>query len=261
MKAVENHKPGFTLIELLVVIAIIGVLAGLLLPALQASRERARQTDCKSNLHQLSVALIMYKDDFKQMPNFLSNLYPRYVGNPEVFLCKSDRTKVDGALAPGKGPYASKPETVPGDRYPETNDNDENGTKYGRNSDIHACSYLYEFNAAKCSWYGNGTFVGVPPDLDGNGELSWREVKDYQLTHGDDSNGNQPYSESLLPIVRCFHHWQERTIDTVDPMNPSQPAKDPPDTGPVVGRQGLTLNVSYAGSIFEGPLKWEYTPR
>ena len=51
---------AFTLIELLVVIAIIGVLAALLLPVLGAARERGRETQCKSNLHQCGMAVQMY---------------------------------------------------------------------------------------------------------------------------------------------------------------------------------------------------------
>ena len=47
---------GFTLVELLVVITIIGMLMGLLLPAVHAAREAARCNTCKSNLHQLAIA-------------------------------------------------------------------------------------------------------------------------------------------------------------------------------------------------------------
>jgi prepilin-type N-terminal cleavage/methylation domain-containing protein len=50
-------KPAFTLVELLVVIAIIGVLVGLLLPAINAARERARQTTCLNNQRNLGVAM------------------------------------------------------------------------------------------------------------------------------------------------------------------------------------------------------------
>jgi prepilin-type N-terminal cleavage/methylation domain-containing protein len=66
----NKESAGFTLTELLVVIAVIGVLAGLLLPALARAKAQARNSVCTNNLRQLGIATRLYSDDnMSRLPN------------------------------------------------------------------------------------------------------------------------------------------------------------------------------------------------
>ncbi len=111
---------SFTLIELLVVIAIIAILAGMLLPALNRSREQSRVAKCAANLKTLGTAMILYADDYDgdiygvshkfnggvdKSPNMDTNLF-EYTKTKNVFVCPSDNVGRNGKGEKATASYA-----------------------------------------------------------------------------------------------------------------------------------------------------------
>jgi prepilin-type N-terminal cleavage/methylation domain-containing protein len=100
---------AFTLIELLVVIAIIGILASMLLPALQGAKAKAKGTQCVSNFKQLQLGMTLYTSDFAELfPKNANPLAPTY----------ADSTAWMGATEYGS---ATPAPAYPSRDYPITN--------------------------------------------------------------------------------------------------------------------------------------------
>ncbi len=189
-----RNRKGFTLIELLVVIAIIGILAGLVLTAVHKVRKKARMAQCQNNLKQFSGAVMMFKGNMGDYPDFLSNLYSTYIDTKETYICPADRSNP-------KGSEGGKPVHEPAEnQYSETDDNVNNnlsnsqGVAYRdmRNQEIEYCSYLYEFCRADCSWYPGKT---------------WKEAKLEEMQKGTTGGSGEHIDVyGHVPLARCFWH-------------------------------------------------------
>jgi len=181
----QSFLTGFTLIEILVVIFIIAILAGMLLPILMSARKEGLSTKCKSNLRQFGIGFEMFKTNNNEMlPGGLTQLYPEYCDDMNLFLCPADVSR---------GAEGGKPELV--DNEPWEHETDEPGS-----------SYFYEFSSVACGWgygsyLGDGSVTDAEVDSNGDGTVSWSEAKYYQLYNGDTSQTTPgPYPPDRFPV-------------------------------------------------------------
>ncbi|GAB4452498.1 MAG: hypothetical protein OHK0029_03530 [Armatimonadaceae bacterium] len=82
----RGQRTAFTLIELLVVIAVIALLAAILFPVFAQAREKARQSSCLSNLKQITLATLMYQQDYDgTLPLYTQNWLTYWCGGRAAF--------------------------------------------------------------------------------------------------------------------------------------------------------------------------------
>lgn len=84
-----QRKSGITLLELLTVVAIIALLVALMLPVIHGVRACAHRTACSSNLHQLAAAVVMYREDYNELPPAQVLMLPS-VKDTRIFACPAD---------------------------------------------------------------------------------------------------------------------------------------------------------------------------
>jgi prepilin-type N-terminal cleavage/methylation domain-containing protein len=242
--ATGRDRRGFTLIELLVVIAIILILAAFLMPALRAAMERARRAKCINNLKQIGTAKEMYSLAYELECPWLSSLYPEFLDNPALYICPTDPYNGAEGSKPPWDCYFHSTATPPySGQFRETDDLPRNKTgmdnwtytvdgwgsqsdftitragyqiDFGkhediepyllRNSEIRACSYIYEFCVARCYWSNSSDPDRVRLGGNADGTVSWREQKTTMEMNGYESG--EAYHD-CVPVVRCFYHTSE----------------------------------------------------
>lgn len=239
-------RNGFTLLELLVVIVIIGILGSALVVSVQSSYKQARQANCKSNLRQFGVALTIYRGEHdNKTPDWLSNLFPDYVDDRGMYVCRADKNSGRDRLRPEDFVAAiGDNSTLDAAKYADN----QTGTGTTRNKTIQCCSYFYEFSAAETTW--GETYHNLPtPHTMG-------DYKAAQMRFGDENSGIDaynkplPYSASRIPIIRCYHHWRDQKLLGVAYADRGSRKAT---------KQFITINVAYAGNVFVGPPWWEGT--
>lgn len=237
-KKLISIQAGFTLIELLVVIVIISILAAVSAGGVKRAKEMARQSDCMSNLRQFGVAIVAYRNDHAgRSPDWTSCLFPTYVDDLSIYVCRSD-------INNGEGP--TRPKGIPDDppsrqKYRITVDSDANDNRHKKqNKDVKANSYMYEFSCAKL--VDDPDTAGWVSDIPGGtAESTWADYKEWQLREGN--KNKTPFSSSRIPIVRCYHHALNSTVPAL--------------RGGTIVQSCMTINVAYAGNVVIAPLMWE----
>lgn len=164
------RRRGLTLIELLVVVAIIGLLAGLLLPAVQAARESARRTICGNNIRQIGLACLSYHTSMNSLPP-LYEAQGSNGGYPWTLLilpfmeqgATADLLRTTHPFSYTGATQAAAEAPIPTFICPSC----QVGLTATADADRTAIGWVPGFRSSKCNYLGNGgpqaMYAGEPP--------------------------------------------------------------------------------------------------
>jgi prepilin-type N-terminal cleavage/methylation domain-containing protein len=225
-----TRRTGFTLIELLVVIAIIGILVGMLLPAVQSVREAARRTQCLNNLRQIALATLNYESAFRALPYGILPFYR--ASSPTT-------PALDGKWAWSTFLLPQMEQTGLYDTLSPTNDlaGGSLGIRYNGNASVISAAIVTPLPGFVCNsdsfaqqnaFRNTGNVMQQTPSgtIDLIATTSYVGANSDRICDGTDGNGafcsgQQTRLRDFLDGQSNVILYSERTYDTVRKSNPS----------------------------------------